>query len=134
MVELLEKNLVFRILGCGMSVHNSIGPGLREKTYENALCVEFRRQHIRFSQQSRYPVRYCNEIVDEFVPDLIIEDRVIVDTKTVETIIDEHRATMINYLKITGLKVGVIINFKHNTLIWERIVLDKARPDANLLL
>jgi len=134
MVELLEKNLVFRILGCAMSVHNSVGPGLREKTYENALCVELRRQHIRFSQQSRYPVRYCNEIVDEFVPDLIIEDRVIVDTKTVETIIDEHRATMINYLKITGLKVGVIINFKHNTLIRERIVLDKARPDANLLL
>ena len=126
MVKLLEKNLVFRILGCAMTVHNSIGPGLREKTYENALCVELRRQSIRFSQQSRYPVCYCNEIVDEFVPDLVIDHRVIVDTKTVETIIDEHRATMINYLRITGLKVGVIINFKHSTLIWERLVLDQA--------
>ena len=134
MVELLEKKLVFRILGCAMSVHNSIGPGLREKTYENALCVELRRQHIRFSQQSRYPVRYCDEVVDEFVPDLVIEQRVIVDTKTVEAIIDEHRATMINYLRITGVKVGVIINFKHDTLTWERIVLDQARPDARFLL
>lgn len=127
MAELLEKDLVYRIVGCAMTVHNAIGPGLREKTYENALCVELRYQGINYRQQTRYPVQYRNEIVDEFVPDLVVEERVIVDTKTVETIIDDHRGTMLNYLRITGLKVGVIINFKNRKLEWERIVLDEAR-------
>lgn len=127
MRELLEKDLVYQIIGCAMAVHNTLGHGLREKTYENALCVEFRHQRIEYSQQTRYPVYYRNELVDEFVPDLVVEQRVIVDTKTVETIIDDHRGTMINYLKITGLKVGVIINFKNRKLEWERLVLDEAR-------
>jgi GxxExxY protein len=127
MTELLEKDLVYRIIGCAMTVHNTLGHGLREKTYENALCVEFRHQGIEHSQQTRYSVYYRNELVDEFVPDLVVEQRVIVDTKTVETIIDDHRGTMINYLKISGLKVGVIINFKNRKLEWERLVLDEAR-------
>lgn len=113
-----------------MKVHNSIGSGLREKTYENALCVEFRHEGITFNQQERYPVRYRKEVVDEFVPDLVVEQRVIVDTKTVETIVDEHRGTMLNYLRITGLKVGVIINFKNPKLEWERLVLDGSEDNA----
>ncbi|NIR53068.1 GxxExxY protein [candidate division KSB1 bacterium] len=109
-----------------MSV-NTLGPGLREKTYENALCVEFRHQGIEYSQQARYPVYYRNELIDEFVPDLVVEQRVIVDIKTVESITDDHRGTMINYLRITCSKVGVIINFKNRKLEWQRLVLDEAR-------
>lgn len=127
MVELLEKDLVFRIIGCAMAVHNELGHGLREKTYENSLALEFKYQGIEYSKQTRFPVYYRNEAVDEFIPDLVVEKRVIVDTKTVETIIDEHRGTMLNYLKITGLKVGLIINYKHRKLEWERLVLDDAR-------
>ena len=127
MADLIEKDLVFQIIGCAMTVHNEIGPGLREKTYENALCVEFRHQGIQYSQQTHYPVHYRGELVDEFIPDLIVEQRVIVDTKTAESIIDVHRGTMINYLRISGIKVGVIINFKNRKLEWERLVLDKAR-------
>ncbi len=127
MAELIEKDLVYRIIGCAMAVHNALGHGLREKTYENALCVEFRHQGIEYSQQTEYPVYYRDELVDEFVPDLVVEERVIVDTKTVETISDEHRGTMINYLRVTGLKVGLIINFKNRKLEWERLVLDEAR-------
>jgi GxxExxY protein len=127
MAELLEKDLVYRIVGCAMNVHNDIGPGLREKTYENALCVELRNQGIEYTQQARYPVQYRNEVVDEFVPDLVIEQRVIVDAKTVESITDDHRGIMLNYLRITGIKVGIIINFKNRKLGWERLVLDEAR-------
>ncbi len=127
MAELLEKDLVYRIVGCAMAIHNTLGHGLREKTYENSLCVEFRHQGMEHSQQTEYPVYYRNELVDEFVPDLVVEQRVIVDTKTVQAINDDHRGTMINYLKITGLKVGVIINFKNRKLEWERLVLDEAR-------
>ncbi len=110
-----------------MAVHNTLGPGLREKTYENALCVEFRHQGIAFNQQTRYPVYYREELVDEFVPDLVVEQRVVADTKTVDCINDDHRGTMINYLRITGLKVGLLINFKNRLLEWERLVLDQAR-------
>lgn len=127
MVELLEKDLVFRIIGCAMAVHNELGHGLREKTYENSLALEFKYQGIEYSKQTRFPVYHRNEAVDEFIPDLVVEKRVIVDTKTVETIIDEHRGTMLNYLKITGLKVGLIINYKHRKLECERLVLDDAR-------
>ena len=127
MSELLEKDLVFRIIGCAMTVHNELGHGLREKTYENSLVIEFKQQGIEYNKQTRFPVYYRNELVDEFIPDLVVEKRVIVDTKTVEKIIDEHRGTILNYLRITGLKVGVIINYKHRKLEWERLVLDEAR-------
>ncbi len=127
MAELLEKDLVYKIVGCAMTVLNTLGHGMREKTYENGLCVAFKHQGHEFDQQARFPVYYRGELVDEFVPDLLVAQRVIVDTKTVEAIVDEHRGTMINYLKITGIKVGVILNFKHPKLEWERIVLDETR-------
>ncbi len=116
MTELLEKDLVFRVIGRAMAVHNALGHGLREKTYENSLAVEFKHQGLEYSKQTKFPVYYRNELVDEFMPDLVVEKRVILDTKPVETIIDDHRGTMLNYLKITGLKVGVIINYKHRKL------------------
>ena len=127
MRELLEQEMVYRIAGCAIKVHNAIGHGFREKTYENALCIEFKFEGIAYSQQTHFPVHYRGEVADEFVPDLLVEQRVIVDIKTVDSIIDEHRGTMINYLRITGMKVGLIINFKNRKLEWERFVLDEAR-------
>ena len=127
MPKLLEKDLVYEIIGCAMSVHNTLGPGLREKTYENALCVEFRHQEMKYTQQLIYPVFYREELVDEFKPDLIVEERLIVDIKTVEVINDVHRGIMLNYLRISKMKVGVLINFKNRSLEWERLVLDAAR-------
>jgi GxxExxY protein len=89
--------------------------------------VEFEDQNLSYSQQMSYPIYYKNHKVDEFIPDLIIENKVIAEAKTVESIIDEHRGQLINYLRISGIKVGLIINFKHSELQWERIVLEKAR-------
>jgi GxxExxY protein len=110
-----------------MEVHNEVGHGLREKTYERALCREFDLQDVSYNQQAVYPVFYKGEKIDDYIPDLVVEDRVVVDTKTVEAINDDHRGQILNYLKITGLKVGLIINFKNQKLEWERIVLDTAR-------
>lgn len=124
---LIEKDLVFRIVGCAMTIHNALGHGLREKTYERALCVEFRHAGIAFDQQVAHDVVYRGEIVDQYIPDLEVEGRVIVDAKTIPVISDHERGQMINYLRVSGLKVGLIINFKHPRLDWERIVLDKAR-------
>ena len=121
--QLLEKDLVFQIVGCSMEVLNGLGHGLREKTYERALCVEFRLQDINYSQQAVYPVLYKGEKVDDYIPDLIIENQVVVDTKTIDSIGDVEIGQMLNYLRVTGLQVGLIIKFKKPKLEWKRVVL-----------
>jgi hypothetical protein len=76
-------------------------------------------------QQERHRVLYKSEVVGEYVPDLVVRSKLIVDTKTIERITDHERGQMLNYLRITGLPVGVILNFKHARLEWERLVLTK---------
>lgn len=121
--ELLFKEEVFQIVGCAMEVLNTLGHGLLEKPYENALVVEFGLRGIPFQQQPRFDVIYKSVKVGEYIPDLIAFGQIVVDTKTIERITDVERGQIINYLKITGIKVGVILNFKHAKLEWERIVL-----------
>ena len=120
---LLLKDEVYQIVGSAMEVLNGIGHGLHEKPYENALVVEFGLRKIFFKQQPNYPVIYKGQAVGLFIPDLIAYGSVIVDTKVIERITDIERGKMLNYLKITKLRVGVILNFRHPTLEWERIVL-----------
>ena len=92
----VENDLVYSIAGCCMTVLNELGHGLREKTYERALCIEFRHQHLEFTQQNIHPVMYRGEHIDDYIPDLQVEDRVIVEAKTVETITKEHIGQVIN--------------------------------------
>jgi GxxExxY protein len=119
----LLKQETHAIIGCAFEVLNELGHGLNEKCYENALVVEFRLRGIGFSQQRQFEVLYKNERVGLFVPDLIAFDQVIVDTKVIDCITDHERGQMLNYLRITKLRVGLILNFKHPRLEWERIVL-----------
>ena len=120
---LLLKAEVFQIVGCALEVLNALGHGLVEKPYENALVVEFGLRKIPFQQQPSFDVLYKGQRVGVFVPDLIAFDSVVVDTKVIERITDHERGLMLNYLRITGLRVGVILNFKHRKLEWERIAL-----------
>src|SRR2546430_14197949 len=121
--KLLYKNEVFQIVGSGIEVLNTLGHGIIEKPYENALTVEFRLRGIPFRQQAFFDVVYKGNKVGLFVPDLIAFDTIVVDTKVVDKITDHERGLMLNYLRITNLRVGVILNFKHTKLEWERIVL-----------
>lgn len=111
------------ILGCAMEVINELGHGFIEKPYENSLVVEFGRRNIPFRQQSRYDILYKGVSVGTYIPDLIVFDAVVVDTKVIDHITDHEIGQMLNYLKLTGLKVGLIINFKRAKLEWKRIVL-----------
>ena len=106
-----------------MEVLNELGHGLSERPYENALVVEFGLRNIPFVQQPRYDVVYKQVTVGEYVPDLIAFGSVVVDAKVIEAITDHERGQMLNYLRVTGHKVGVILNFKRAKLEWERIVL-----------
>ena len=121
--KLLLKEEVFQIVGCAIEVLNTLGHGLVEKPYENALVIEFSLRKIPFKQQPSYDVLYKSHKIGLFVPDLIIFDALVVDTKVIDKITDHERGLMLNYLRITGLHVGVILNFKHRKLEWERIVL-----------
>ena len=121
--ELFLKKEVFDVVGCAMEVLNELGHGLLEKPYENALVVEFGLRGIPYSQQPRFDVMYKGVSVGEYVPDLITHDKLVVDSKVIERITDHEIGQMMNYLKITGLKVGLILNFRRSKLEWKRIVL-----------
>ena len=125
--ELLMKDEVHRIVGCAMEVSNVLGHGLLEKPYENALVVEFGLQRIPCQQQRQFDVNYKTVKVGEYIPDLICFEQVVVDTKTIERITDHELGQMLNYLKITRLEVGLLLNFKHAKLEWKRIVLKRNR-------
>lgn len=121
--ELLLKREVFEVVGSAMEVLNALGHGLLEKPYENALVVEFGLRGIPFVQQPRFNVTYKDVVVGEYVPDLIAYEKIVVDTKVIERIGDHELGQMINYLKITGVPVGLILNFGHAKLEWKRVVL-----------
>jgi len=121
--EALHKQETHEIIGCAFEVINELGHGLNEKCYENSLVVEFKRRGIAFDQQRRFEVLYKSERVGEFAPDLIAYSKVIVDAKVIERITDHERGQMLNYLRITKLRVGLLLNFKHPKLEWERFAL-----------
>jgi GxxExxY protein len=121
--KLLFKEEVFRIVGCAIEVLNTLGHELVEKPYENALVVEFGLQGISFQQQPSFDILYKGHKVGLFVPDLIAFNAVVVDAKVIDRITDHERGLMLNYLRTTKLRAGVILNFKRSKLEWERIVL-----------
>src|SRR5438552_11585322 len=121
--KLLAKEEVFQIVGCAIEVLNTLGHGLVEKPYENALAVELGLRNVPFWQQALFDVLYKGHKVGLFIPDLIACDAIVVDTKVIDRITDHERGLMLNYLRITKFRVGVVLNFKHAKLEWERIII-----------
>ena len=120
--QFLLKDETHQIIGSAMEVLNEIGHGFHEKIYENALVVEFGLRRIPVIQQPVFPVIYKSVNVGSYVPDLICFDQVVVDAKTIEEITDHDIGKMLNYLKVTNLQVGLLINFKHPKLEFKRVV------------
>ncbi|MDD5261184.1 MAG: GxxExxY protein [Methylacidiphilales bacterium] len=110
------------IISCAFEVLNGLGHGLLEKPYENALVVELGLRAIPCEQQRRYDVLYKTVKVGEYVPDLIAFGNVVVDAKVIERITNHELGQMLNYLKITGHPVGLILNFQRPRLEWKRVV------------
>jgi GxxExxY protein len=117
-----EAELSFKIIGCAMEVLNQLGHGFHEKPYENALIVEFQLRHLEYQQQRCFPISYKGVWVADFRPDLIVNQAVVVDTKVVDKISDIDRGQMLNYLAISKLRVGLLLNFKRPKLDWVRLV------------
>ncbi len=120
--ELLHEELTGSIIGAAMTVLNTLKPGLEEKLYERALALELRRRGHKVDAQRQYPVFYHGEHIGTLVPDLVVDELVIVDPKVVTAFNDTHLAQMVGYLAITGLRLALLLNFKNATLTWKRVI------------
>ena len=120
--KLIHKELVYEVVGCAMKVHRELGYGFLEKVYENSMMVLLNKKSIKAKQQFPVPVHFENVIVGEYFADFMIEDKILVELKTVEKITNVHFAQVLNYLKATGIKLGLLINFGPRKLEYERIV------------
>jgi len=135
MEEYAHKQLSHDIIGAAMKVLNTLKPGLDEKLYERALVIELRKRGHKVDQQKPFPVFYDGQEIGTLVPDLIVDDAVIVDPKVVTAFNETHVAQMIGYLAITGLKLALLLSFKEAKLQWKRVVrtgaLEQTADDAD---
>ena len=116
--------LTYSINGAVFEVNRILGPGFLEKVYENALLMELKARGIAAAAQYPIKVRYKDQIVGEYFADLLVEDQVIIELKTINKIEKIHEAQLLNYLKATGINVGLLVNFKNTKADIKRLVLD----------
>jgi len=121
--KIVEKDLVYAINACVFEVYRQLGHGFLEKVYENALVREFQAREIAVEAQVPFSVRYKGVIVGEYCADLVVDDKVIVEVKAVERLHPAHEAQILNYLKATGKKIGLLVNFTHPKATVKRFVL-----------
>ncbi|MFN4874011.1 MAG: GxxExxY protein [Akkermansiaceae bacterium] len=128
-MELIHKDLTGQIIAAAISVQNELKPGLSEKIYEKALCIELTERGISYEQQTKFEVFYKGQNLGYLIPDLVVDKKIIVDTKCVDSFNPTHDAQMLGYLNITGLSLALLLNFKIWPLGKRRIL----RPEFNNL-
>jgi GxxExxY protein len=123
--ENAEGELTGRIIGAAIRVLDALRPGLDEKLYENALVIELAKQGLQPEQQKSFPVHYNGKFIGKLIPDLIVKD-VVVDAKVVTAFTPDHIAQMLGYLNITGLPLGLLLNFRYRKLQIKRVILNES--------
>ncbi len=122
MAEYLFKELSYTVVGALYSVHNILGPGLLESAYEGALVIECRRLNLTVEQQKVYPVYYKGELAGAYIADLVVEGKVILELKSVSKLTAVMEAQLINYLRLSGIRVGYLVNFNGSRVDFKRFV------------
>ena len=117
-----EGELTGRILEAAFTVHNALGAGFLEKVYENALLIELHSMKISCSNQQTLQVRYKSSVVGDYQADIVVEGRVLLELKACSAIDPNHEAQIMNYLRASGLKVGLLLNFGRPKLQYRRFV------------
>jgi len=135
--QMIHEDLSGKSIGAARQVLNELKPGLDEKLYERAIAIELKRRGHILSVQRSFPVYYGDELIGNLVPDLIVNDAVIVDPKVVACFTETHVAQMIGYLNITGLDLALLINFKNARLEWKRVLrptemAERSYPDLHV--
>ena len=124
MTEIIYKEESFRIIGLCMEVHNNLGKGFLEIVYKDAFEYELRKNNIHFGREKEYVVNYKDVILPhKFYADFVVFDKIILEVKGMAGIAEEHIAQTLNYLKVSGLKLGLIVNFGELSLQYKRVVL-----------
>jgi GxxExxY protein len=118
------NEITYAINGAVFEVNRVLGPGFLEKVYENALLIELRSKGLRAQNQAQIKVSYKGNIVGEYIADILVEEKVIVEIKTVDKLEKIHEAQLLNYLKATGVRVGLLVNFRHPKAEVKRLVLE----------
>ncbi len=124
------NDITYAINGAIFEVNKVLGPGFLEKVYEKALLYELKNRGLKSVGQSPITVNYKGQCVGEYFADILVEDRVIIELKTAKKIEKIHEAQLLNYLKATGIQVGLLVNFRHSKAEIKRLVLDL--PESKL--
>lgn len=122
-MALLYPKESYKINGAIYEVHNALGPGLLEKVYQEALEREFILQKIPFEREKSFHIAYKGDILEQkYIADFVCYDKIVLELKAVEDLLPIHKAQVINYLAITGYKLGLLVNFNARQVQPERIV------------
>lgn len=120
---LIEKELVYQITGCVFTVYKELGHGFLEKVYENALRIELARQGLNVQVQKPIQVMYKGEVVGDYIPDIIVNNKVVIELKAQNNLHKAYETQVINYPKATGIQVGLLVNFAYPKASIKRYVL-----------
>ena len=121
--NIIHKDLSYKVIELALEVHNELGCGFLEKVYENALMILLDKEGVPAKQQAPANVYFQGKAVGQYFADILVDDKVILELKTVDAISDVHKAQVLNYLRATGLKLGLILNFAKPRLEYKRLVL-----------
>lgn len=119
-----KKLISERVIGCAFAVSNDLGVGFQENVYENALTVEMHAEGLEFEQQKPLKVVCRNNVVGNYIADFVVENRLIVELKALSQLPSQHDAQVMNYLKATGMSVGLLLNFGTARIGVKRLVND----------
>ena len=122
MAQLLFPDLSENVLGACFAVHNALGPGLLESAYEGALVIELGCRGLSYERQAVYPVHYRGQLAGAYVADLVVEGTIILELKSVQRLTGVMEAQIINYLRLSGVPVGYLVNFNGQRVAWQRFV------------
>jgi GxxExxY protein len=117
-----SKELTREVIGAAMEVHSQLGCGFVESVYEEAIAVEFNLRRIKYERQKTLDVFYKGVIVKQFICDLLVNGQVLIELKAINSLTDLEMAQVLNYLKATGLKIGLLFNFGAKSLEYKRII------------
>jgi len=121
--NIIYKDLSYKIIELALEVHNELGCGFLEKVYENALMMLLDREKIPARQQAPADVYFKGKVIGQYFADILVDNKLILELKTVDVIANIHTAQVLNYLRATGLKLGLILNFGKPRFEYKRLVL-----------
>jgi len=117
-----EMTISEKVINCAFEVSNKLGAGFLESVYENALCLELTHQGIKFEQQKAVNVHYRESVVGNYIADLLVENKLLIELKAASQFTKQHEAQLMNYLRATDISVGLLLNFGTSRLGIRRIV------------